>query len=62
MKSSMLVPPLSGQGPEIPYAGEVPLVPNVRPVMVLKAVVPPKNWTRFRRLLMIRRVVALPAA
>ncbi len=31
-----LVPSLLAQEPEIPYAGEVPLVPNVRPVIILK--------------------------
>ena len=36
MKNSMRGPSLLAQDPEIPYAGEVPLVPNVRPVIVLE--------------------------
>ena len=33
---TLVAPSLLEQKPEIPYAGEVPLVPNVRPVLVLK--------------------------
>jgi hypothetical protein len=36
MTNTTSVPPLVPQEPEIPYAGEVPLVPSVRPVIVLQ--------------------------
>jgi len=32
----LLVPPVFAQKAEVPYAGEVPLVPNVRPVIILQ--------------------------
>ncbi|NWG14580.1 MAG: hypothetical protein HXY20_13720 [Acidobacteria bacterium] len=50
---TLLAPVASSQEPEIPYAGEVPLVPNVRPVIVVSGTYYEMGYQHSQQLIQI---------